>query len=137
MVHHTPGGFYGGDPPSKDVWIHTRLGIGKTQCYAAKTRENSNWWAFLSTRETAYWSSTRTFVPSHQRENQHNLKNNVWRAIIKQCKFTPVTCTTHEKKYTATLITCSNWWIYGRLTRKKLKTWKIKFKWQSQTKIFI
>ena len=39
---HSPGGFYSDETPSKDARIHTRLGIGKTQSYATKTRENPN-----------------------------------------------------------------------------------------------
>ena len=57
-----------------DAWIHARLGIGKTQSYVAKTRENRNWSAFVSTREIVYWSSTGSFEQSDRRGNRLDLK---------------------------------------------------------------
>ena len=66
--------FRGDNSPSKDAWIHARLGIGKMQSYAAQTRESPNWWAFLSTRETVNWSFTGSFDQIHCRGNQHDLK---------------------------------------------------------------
>ena len=42
MIAIQQGGFYCEDSSSKDAWIHTKLGIDKTQSYAAKTREILN-----------------------------------------------------------------------------------------------
>ena len=84
-------GFYSDHPPFKDARIHTRFGIGKTQSYAAKTRENPKWWAFLSAREIAYWSSTGSSGRNHRRINQRDLKKKLLRALIQLYKYTPVT----------------------------------------------
>ena len=53
--------------PLKMCWFIQDLGLAKRMSYIAKTRENTNWWDFLSTRKIVCWSSTGSSEQSHRR----------------------------------------------------------------------
>ena len=107
------------------------------ESYAAKTRKNLNWWAFLSSRETVYWSSTKIFEQSHHGENQNDLNKYL------EC-FDPSvqvhSCYLNNPQENAdhnfdSEFQLEDLWLTNKTTFEK--NWKIKLRWQSKTKTFL